>query len=293
MIKKENNPRWVKAKQGMLMFALLFGADAAQADYFNADTMFKAVMKEGKRQYREYAKESRGNSNTSTPDTSEKSSEAAQNPTKRTVGGLRLKYPVNQTLLFSKENCDEVINDKAWRSCYINDDKISSMIYYKLYGDDLRKGYIKERPRFYEDRRIPKNARAYYNSYKNSHFDRGHARSHASTAYDKELLYKTYSMVNIWPQRPSVNRKTWIKAEKYERLIARKLGSVEVYNIADTLGNTIHIGRENILVPVGFYKVIINKEQNFRECFYYRNVEVDPSGDKLKQHVVDCDKVYY
>jgi len=269
------------------------------AEYgFNADSFTRMLIKEGKKQYKDYVKQNEKPSRRAVSDSSPLSQEATLNPTRRSVSGQRLKYPINNRVLFSKDNCDDVIVDSAWTSCYIRDDKISSIIHYSLNGEDLRSGYI-PRPKgfssdkFYEDKRIPSKYRAYGYSYRKQKYDRGHARSYASSAYSKEMIYNTYSMINIWPQRPSVNRHTWIKAEKYERLIARKLGNVEVYNIADTLGHSPHIGDENILVPVGFYKVIYNKAEKFKECFYYRNVEVDPVGDKLRDHVVNCDKVFY
>ena len=43
-------------------------------------------------------------------------------------------------------------------------------------------------------------------------------------------MRKTYSMSNIIPQSQLVNRNTWIKVERYERLVASKLGYVSVLN---------------------------------------------------------------
>jgi endonuclease G, mitochondrial len=80
--------------------------------------------------------------------------------------------------------------------------------------------------------------------------------------YNQKVLRKTYTMANIIPQAPEVNRKTWIKAEKFERSIA---------------------------VPNGFWKMIYNDDKNYKKCFYYKNdLNAIIKGDKLKSHFIDC-----
>ena len=51
--------------------------------------------------------------------------------------------------------------------------------------------------------------------------NRGHfIVAHADFAYDDNALSKTYTMANIIPQSAkTVNQKTWVKVEKYGRLL--------------------------------------------------------------------------
>ena len=65
-------------------------------------------------------------------------------------------------------------------------------------------------------------------------------------------------MANIVPQYPTLNRKAWIKAEKYERLIASKLKTITVINLIDYSKSTQQIGKNNLSVPNTFYKIIFN-----------------------------------
>jgi len=213
--------------------------------------------------------------------------------TRRSTTGSRLKFPINKTLLFSIRNCGIVLKDSAFTSCYSKSSKISTVIHYTLRGNDLRSKYIEERPKFYPDTRVPKAFRSEVFTFNGGKYDRGHIRSHASTAYNQLLLEKTYSLVNIWPQNPILNQEIWIKAEKYERIVAKKLGQVEVYNFADTQDSSTRIGREKVLVPVGFYKLIINISKGFRECFYYKNIASNPVLDRLENHSINCEKVFY
>ena len=96
-------------------------------------------------------------------------------------------------------------------------------------------------------------------------------------------------MANIIPQAPKVNRKTWIKAEKLERLVATQLGSVSVLNGVVYIANPKRIGTNKIAVPDAFWKMIYNDKQNYKKCFYYKNdLDADVKRDKLKDHQVDC-----
>jgi len=213
----------------------------------------------------------------------------------RNTTGKLLRLPLNIENVFSSNNCDQVIKKEAYTSCYYPDLKISTMVYYQLQKKDLILGYTKKRPSFYPEKGIPNKYRAKPKEYKRTNFDKGHIRSHASTAYDKSLLYQTYSMINIWPQRPKLNRQTWIKSEKYERLVARKKGIIHVLNIAYIKRDHLTIGK-GIVVPAGFYKILYSTDDDFKRCFYYSNkilTSIEVKKDKLKNHEVDCNKIRY
>lgn len=211
----------------------------------------------------------------------------------RGSSGEMLRIPPNITTTFSSKHCTKVIKKNAYMACYEPELKISTMVYYKVIGKDLRKGYIKKRPGFYDNKSLPSYQRAYSREYSRTGYDRGHSRPHAATAYDRSLLYETYDMINIWPQTPEVNRNTWKKAEKYVRMVARERGSVNVINIAEVKRNHKTIGK-GVVVPAGFYKVLYTDDRSFEKCFYYGNIVLTASeikSDKLKQHVVDCSSI--
>lgn len=212
--------------------------------------------------------------------------------TRRSVGS-RLRFPINKRVLFSSQNCNQVINNKYYEACYNYNYKASKYINYTLEGDLVYKLNIEKRPKFYEERKIPRQYRATYRDFSHTDYDRGHSLSDSSADYSMESLNSTYSLVNIWAMASVVNRKTWIKAEKYSRKIAKKLGRVSVLNIADIPENPIRIGRNQIAVPYGFYKIIYNEEKNFRRCFYYENdKQASPEDDRLKNHLISCDEIY-
>jgi len=186
-------------------------------------------------------------------------------------------------------NYDQLIDKETYKVYYNNDMKGALFVTYTLNGSLVNKNNIKKRPRFYSEKNIPTKYRSKSSDYKGSGYDRGHLANDASFDHDIKALRKTYSMANIIPQSPAVNRRTWIKTEKLERKIAYSLGNVNVIIGVKYLDNPKRIGKNKIAVPTAFYKKIFNKDKKYEKCFYYNNsLYISSNGDKLKNHLVDC-----
>lgn len=186
------------------------------------------------------------------------------------------------------KTCDQIIDKQVFKICYSYKHKGALAVWYELDGDLVNKNNIVERPVFYSEKNIPIQYRTKSQDYLNSGFDRGHLAPDANFDYDLKAQAKTYSMANIVPQSPTLNRKVWIKAEKYERLIADKLKTTTVINLVDYSKSTQQIGKNNLSVPNTFYKIIFNNDKNFKKCFKYENIEINPQTDKLKDHQITC-----
>jgi endonuclease G len=187
------------------------------------------------------------------------------------------------------QNCDQIIDKQVYTACYDYDYKGSKFVAYTLDGSLVNKANIKNRQKFYTEKNIPKQYRSHTRDYTHSGYDRGHLASDASFDYDIKALRKTYSMVNIIPQAPQVNRRQWSKAEDYERLVATKLGTVTVVNGVVYSQSPKQIGANKIAVPDGYWKMIYNDEQGFKKCFYYSNdISKSTTKDKLRNHQVEC-----
>lgn len=186
------------------------------------------------------------------------------------------------------KNCDQIIDKEVFKICYSYEHKGALAVWYELDENLVNKNNIKERPEFYSEKNIPIQYRTKSQDYINSGFDRGHLAPDANFDYDVKAQAKTYTMANIVPQNPTLNRKTWIKAEKYERFVASKLKTVTIINLVDYSKSTTQIGKNNLSVPNTFYKIIFNNDKNFKKCFKYENIEINPQTDKLKDHQIDC-----
>ena len=184
--------------------------------------------------------------------------------------------------------CDQIIDKQVFKICYSYKYKGALAVWYELDGNLVNKNNIKNRPDFYNEKNIPIQYRAKSQDYINSGFDRGHLAPDANFDYDLKTQVKTYSMANIVPQYPTLNRKAWIKAEKYERLIASKLKTITVINLIDYSKSNQQIGNNKLSVPNTFFKIIFNDEKNFKKCFKYENIEINPETDELKNHQITC-----
>jgi endonuclease G len=228
--------------------------------------------------------------------------------------------------------CDKVINKKyddkdVVKICYNYKVKGATYVEYEVEGDKVDEK-IDKRPRFYAEKSIPKQYRIYPNDYiyitslkhPEWSYDRGHLAPDADFDYNYKVLLKVYTMANIAPQVSELNRKTWIKSEKYERLVAKKLGraKVSIGVLYNDLGNIAtkrpleyiegsdkwsdskikkyykykdKLEKKQMVIPSGFWKKIENKEANFERCFYYDNVKPNIKEDRLKKHIIDCSEL--
>jgi len=192
----------------------------------------------------------------------------------------------------NKKNCDQIINKQIYSICYSYRYKGALGGWTTLEGDKVNTVNIKKRPRFYNEKTIPMRYRTKYKNYTHSGYDRGHTIiSDADCDYSKKSLIKSYSMANITPQAPLVNRRTWIKVERYGRLLATKLGYINSITIVNYNKSNKKINN-NITIPTGYYRIYYNNKANFERCFYYRNnINVNWRQDRLKNHLVDCNRI--
>ena len=192
-------------------------------------------------------------------------------------------------LYLNKNYCDNLIIKPTFKICYDYDFMGAKTISYTLDGDKVNDVNIKKRPSFHTEKSLAREYRVSPKSYSKTGYDRGHMANDASFDWSMESLKSTYSMANIVPQQPKVNRYHWKKVERYARLVARKLGKVNVLNIIKYAPNPKRLKKQNIAIPQGFYKVLWNKEKNFERCFYYENdISSYPKKDKLKKHLIEC-----
>jgi endonuclease G len=114
----------------------------------------------------------------------------------------------------------------------------------------------------------------------------------AAFDWSQESLDATYSLANIIPQVPEVNRHMWIKVEAYARDKAIELGEITVVNVVKYGDNNLHIGDDNITVSIGYYKILFNINEAYKECFYYANdINANSQDDNLSKHQVNCDNI--
>ena len=217
---------------------------------------------------------------------------------------LLKKYTLIATLLISpllaldssqfinEDNCNQILDKEFFQVCYDHNLKTAKAVTYTLYGDLVNETNIQKRPSFKIDREVEKQYRASTSDYTKSGYDRGHLAPDASFDWSQESLDATFKLTNIIPQARKVNRYTWKKAEKHARFIATVLGEVNIINLITYAQTPTRIGKNQIAVPEGFYKVLYNNDQNYTTCLYYKNDNnINTKEDKLREHEVECSTI--
>ncbi len=189
----------------------------------------------------------------------------------------------------NNNNCNQIIDKEFLVICYDYKLKEAKSVAYTLEGDLVNELNIKDRPSFYQEELIEEEYRAKSDDYSGSGYDRGHLAPDASFDWSIESLEATYSLANIIPQVPIVNREMWVKVEQYARDKAVELGRLDVVNVVKFSIEPKYIGDDNIAISMGYYKILYNQDKGYNECFYYANdINSSSLDDNISVHSVNC-----
>lgn len=134
--------------------------------------------------------------------------------------------------------------------------KIPLSVVWNLSSSDIGKVKRSASMKFYTDT-IDGRPTASPSDYTHSGYDRGHMCPAADRSASRRLMAETFTMSNICPQTPDLNRKWWRYLEDSCRTWARrgkklKIQAVPVFWHAPVL----RLGRSRVAVPHGFVKTI-------------------------------------
>jgi len=194
----------------------------------------------------------------------------------------------------NKKECNQIIDKQLYKICYSYKYKGALSGWVTLKKENVNKVNIKKRPRFYSEKTIAMKYRTKYKDYTGygRKWNRGHfIVADADFDYDKKALNKAYTMANIIPQSAKVNQRTWIKVERYGRMLATRLGYINSISIAKYKDESNKI-KNNIVIPSTLYRIYYNNEAKFLKCFKYENkLNINYKADKLKDHLIDCNSL--
>lgn len=193
-----------------------------------------------------------------------------------------------------KSKCDQIVDKQLYQICYSYKNKGPLSGWVTLKSVSTEENDIKKRPKFYNEDTIPMKYRTKSDDYKGfgEDWNRGHfIVADADFDYDDKALAKAYTMANIIPQSAVVNQKTWIKVEKYGRILANKLGYINSISIAK-YDDPNHKIANDIVIPNKLYRIYYNNEANFEKCFEYENIlNVEYKNDRLENHEIECKSI--
>ena len=193
-----------------------------------------------------------------------------------------------------EKRCDQIIDNEFIIMCYDTQKKAVKAVSYILMGDLVNELNIKKRPSFYVEKSVDRAHRSSNSDYRKSGYDKGHMAPDAAFDWSQESLHAVYTLANIIPQAPKVNRHMWVKLERYVRDKAVELGSLKVVNVVSYEEDNRSIGKHHIAVSTGYYKILYNEDEAYEECFYYENnLTASSKGDTPLKHKVSCQEVGY
>jgi len=191
-----------------------------------------------------------------------------------------------------ENNCSQIIDNEFIVMCYDYKFKAVKAVSYTLLGDLMNEQNIEERPSFYVEKKLESKNRISSTDYTNSGYDKGHMAPDAAFDWSQESLEAVYTLANIIPQAPQVNRISWAKLESYVRDKAEALGELNVVNVPKYGQRSSRMGKNKMAISKGYYKILYNLDENYEECFYYSNkLGVSAKDDVLEDHAVSCQTV--
>ena len=170
---------------------------------------------------------------------------------------MRLEIPA-----FLTDRPEEVVWHTGYTVSFNRKTKLPNWVAWELtrsrtYGEFTRSDS------FEPDPMIRKGHTAEDTDYRRSGYDRGHMCPAADNKYSKRAMTECFYFSNICPQLHSLNGGDWKELEEKCRKWARQYGSI--YIACGPIVNSKRprtIGRNRIVVPDAFYKVVMRKTKD-------------------------------
>lgn len=124
-------------------------------------------------------------------------------------------------------------------------------------GEEKRRNYS-----FLPDPEVPNGATSA--DYSGSGFCRGHLAPAADMKWDACAMRSSFYFTNICPQDKDLNNGCWERLERRCRGWAKQQGGSGIYIVCGPVVKSTErtIGRNRVVVPSAFYKVILRKRKN-------------------------------
>ena len=131
---------------------------------------------------------------------------------------------------------------------------------------------LKRQSKFFPDPNIPAAERAELRYYARSGYDRGHVAP-SGDMFDLQSQQECFSLANMVPQEPSVNRGIWEGVESTTRKLAKARGDLYIVTGPIYSGENIQKIGGAIMVPTQMFKAIYDPQRNEAGAYLVGNSE--------------------
>ena len=164
----------------------------------------------------------------------------------------------------------------------------ANWVYYSLTDSMVLNGGEERSNQFKIDPLVPTGS-AKSSDYTKSGYDRGHLCPAGDMGFNPKAMFESFMMSNISPQKPDFNRGIWKELETSVRGWAKKDHKIIVVTgpvFKDSKGT---IGKDNVLVPGYFFKLILDATDEPKMiAFLFPN---EKSDRPIKDFAVPADEV--
>ena len=146
---------------------------------------------------------------------------------------------------------------------------------------------------FVADNSLPPGKKSTPQDYAGTGYDQGHIVPDGDQSYNQQVEWESFLMSNMSPQLPNLNRGVWKQLESTVRAWAVQRNHTLVVipgNIYD-VNSAKKIGKNNVSVPNGLFKIVIDTQTNEALAFVYAQKDSQPVDITLGQvSIADVEK---
>ena len=190
---------------------------------------------------------------------------------------------------FTKSTKSQVIEHAGYTVSYNEQRRNPNWVAYELTAKEVS-GTEPRGSKFIPDPEV-KGRQAVDEDYRNSGWDRGHLAPAADMKWSEQAMDESFYLSNISPQNGNLNRGVWKSIEELTRDNANRYGEIlvvtgPVFTRKKGLG---HIGDNRVLIPNGFYKVLLAYNNGYTGIgFYCENIA---GKKKLQTYAKSIDEI--
>lgn len=212
---------------------------------------------------------------------------------KRTLVGRTLNTAAAEALeLPAMRKTDTRLLTRTGYTLSYNDAwKIPNWVAWQLTAEEVA-GKVKRTDEFLVDPDLPTRFQSEHRDYSGSSYDRGHMAPAGDMKWDEQAMQESFYMSNMCPQAPNLNKGDWRILEEQCRKWAQRYGMVYVVCgpiVDERISQKKKIGRNKVLVPDGFFKVVLKLgDKPSAVGFIFPN---DDCNSALADYAVSVDQV--
>lgn len=204
----------------------------------------------------------------------------------QTVSGLEIPKTLNGSQ-------GTILKRVGYTASYNPKNRIPNWVAWHLTASHVSGRYKRDNEVFHEDEEVP-NPRAYDSDYRSSGYDRGHMCPSGDNKWDKKAQEQSFLFTNICPQRHNLNTGAWNDVELQCREWAKRYGDLYIV-CGPILYDQQHrtIGRNRVVVPEAFFKVVLRKQNNYYKAigFVYENKGASRNMERYVRSVDDIEEI--